>query len=79
MIKELIYASRSDYGSWCYYNCADFRTQKLLKDWTNPKRADYRKKFQTMQFSILQAPMSILARAVTRKETTPWKGLKEVE
>ena len=43
MIKELIYASRSDYGSWCYCNCADFRTQKLLKDWTNPKRTDYRK------------------------------------
>ena len=59
MIKELIYASRSDYGSWCYCNCADFRTQKLLKELT-PSEPITENRLHTMQFSIVQAPMSIV-------------------
>ena len=39
-IKELIYASQSHYGSWCYYNYANFGTQKLFIQLTK-SGADY--------------------------------------
>ena len=52
MIKELIYASGSYYGSWCYYNYADFRTQKFLKELT-PSEPITENRFQTIQFPIV--------------------------
>ena len=39
-VKELIYASQLHYGSWCYFNYADFGTRKLFIELTE-SGADY--------------------------------------